>query len=164
MKETEEYYIDYYNAYNSEMFYNATKYSSGLTKFPENKKINISKANRGHKYNLGKKHSNETKQKMSEIKIGKILTQEHKNKIGDSKKNNNYALGYKFTTEQKSKISEGKSKSIIQYTKEGIFIKEWKSTTEASEYLKAYDSSAICNCLKGKSKTSFGFIWKFKNN
>jgi hypothetical protein len=55
MKELEEYYIEYYNAYNSDMFYNATKYSSGITSFPKDKIKNIINANKGNKYNLGRK-------------------------------------------------------------------------------------------------------------
>ena len=163
MKELEEYYIEYYNAYTSSHFYNATKYAAGITKFPEDKKINISKANKKNKYNLGKKHTSKTLQKMSNIKLGKKLSQETKDKIGESKRGNQYALGNKFTKEQKNKIIEKKSKPIIQFDLDGNFIKEWESATKAAQFLNKYDSSSISNCLNHKIKTAYGFNWKFKN-
>ena len=52
-------------------------------------------------------------------------------------------------------------KSILQYDTNGILIKEWKSLSEASKKLNI-SKPAICHCLKNKSKTSNGFIWKYK--
>ena len=42
MKELEEYYINYYNAYDSNLFYNATKYAAGITKCTWGDKISKS--------------------------------------------------------------------------------------------------------------------------
>ena len=53
-------------------------------------------------------------------------------------------------------------KPIVQFDLKGNFIKEWKSLTEASRSLNCRIDS-ISNCLKNKSKTSCGFIWKYKN-
>ena len=53
------------------------------------------------------------------------------------------------------------AKPILQYTKDGTFIKEWGSTTEAFNALNI-SRSAIANCLAGLSKTAGGFIWKHK--
>lgn len=106
MKEIEEYYIDYYNAYQSSLFYNATKFSSGITKCTWGKII--SEKNINNKYNLGKIHSNKTKQQMSKIKLGKKFSQETRKKISNSKLGNNYALGNKMSDESKQKISLSK--------------------------------------------------------
>lgn len=66
-------------------------------------------------YLYGKHHSDESKRKMSESHKGKILTQEHKNKISQSCKGNfhteeiknkisNSKIGKKLTQEHKNKI------------------------------------------------------------
>lgn len=52
------------------------------------------------------------------------------------------------------------SKKILQYSLDGIFIKEWKSVSEASNYLGITVSSISC-CLRNKTKTSGGFQWKY---
>lgn len=57
---------------------------------------------------------------------------------------------------------KAKKKAIVQLTKDGVFVKEWKSATEASKHLNQADSSAIQSTLKGKSRTSGGFKWMYK--
>ncbi len=54
------------------------------------------------------------------------------------------------------------SKPIIQYDKQGNFIKKWKSATEAKNEL-GYKDTPICNCLKGRCKTAGGYVWKYAN-
>jgi group I intron endonuclease len=67
-----------------------------------------------------------------------------------------------YTLERNRKISESNSKPILQYTTEGIFIKEWKSAMEAWKYNPKFDYANITNCCKGKLKTSAKHIWKYK--
>jgi predicted GIY-YIG superfamily endonuclease len=75
-----------------------------------------------------------------------------------------------FNKEWCNKISESKKgrsiqatkKPIIQYDLEGNFIKEWESAKEAQRQT-GVNNSAINNTLKGISKTSGGYIWKYKN-
>lgn len=56
------------------------------------------------------------------------------------------------------------AKTVLQFDLEGNFIKEFDSATEASIEVKGDKSghSNIANCCKGKTKQSYGFIWKFK--
>ena len=70
MKELEEYWIEYFNAYESPMFYNATKYAAGITKFPKDKIVNIQKANVGNTYHTGYKQSSHQKSQTSKANIG----------------------------------------------------------------------------------------------
>lgn len=51
-------------------------------------------------------------------------------------------------------------KKVGQYTIDGIFIKEYESTTDAQKQLKLtrLHASDVCN---GKRKSSGGFIWKY---
>ena len=58
--------------------------------------------------------------------------------------------------------AEKTKKPIIQYDKQGNFIKEWKSATEAKNEL-GYKDTPICNCLKGRCKTAGGYVWKYAN-
>ncbi len=54
------------------------------------------------------------------------------------------------------------SKSILQYTKDGEFIKQWESIQQASSALgiNRSDIGSVCN---GRYKTAGGFIWIFEN-
>ena len=51
---------------------------------------------------------------------------------------------------------------ILQFTKNGTFIKEWPSARDAERQL-GISQSHICHCLKGKRKSAGGFVWKYKN-
>lgn len=50
---------------------------------------------------------------------------------------------------------------IYQYDLESNFIKKWKSLADASKILNI-SKSAICQCAKGRNKTSNGYIWSYK--
>lgn len=52
-------------------------------------------------------------------------------------------------------------KAIIQTSKDGTFIQEYKCTREA-ERATNIDHSSINKCCKGIYKTAGGFIWKYK--
>jgi hypothetical protein len=52
-------------------------------------------------------------------------------------------------------------KPILQFTKEGDFMKEWDSTKTASIEL-GIRNSLISGNLHNKKKTAGGFIFKFK--
>ena len=53
------------------------------------------------------------------------------------------------------------SKPVLQYTLEGIFIKEWKSTMDVQRNLGFYQSS-ISECCRNIRKTAYGYLWKYK--
>lgn len=85
--------------------------------------------------------------------------------------NNNYGTrnervskahkGKPKSEEQKQRISEAMKKTILQFTKDMTFIKEWDSAKSASLEL-GIDNSSITKCCKHKLKTSKGFIWRYK--
>lgn len=53
-----------------------------------------------------------------------------------------------------------RTKSISQFTKDGIWVKDWKGG--GAELLNAgFDNSNILKTIKGKFKHAYGFIWKF---
>ena len=57
---------------------------------------------------------------------------------------------------------EKRSIPVIQFTKDGEFIKEWISAKEAQRQL-GISQSNICACCKGKGKTAGGYIWRYKD-
>ena len=50
-------------------------------------------------------------------------------------------------------------KPILQYDLDGNFIREWPSATDVGIEV----CGNICNCLKGRQKTAYGYKWKYKN-
>lgn len=65
-----------------------------------------------------------------------------------------------FSNSTRLKISESNSKLVYQYSKEGVFIKEWVSITICSKTLNIAQSN-ISGCAKGKVKTAGGFIFRY---
>jgi group I intron endonuclease len=102
--------------------------------------------------NKGKKMSKEAREKMSKAKKGRILSEITKEKI---KLGN---IGKGMSIENRKKVSERVSKPIIQYDLNDNFIKEWKTVTEAKKFFKG----DIPATLKGRQKQSCGFKWKYK--
>ena len=72
-------------------------------------------------------------------------------------------VGNKTQTSSKvGRMWSGRSKKpVLQYTKEGTFVKEWKSVVEAAKN-SAIRETGIINCCKYRIKTSGGFIWIYK--
>ena len=73
----------------------------------------------------------------------------------DRKYNNNYGT-------HNQRMAEKKSKPVLQYEKDGKFVKEWKSAVDVQRNLK-YSQGNISSCCNGKIKSSYGFIWKYKD-
>lgn len=125
-------YIEYYNSYNAG--YNSTKGGGGI---------------------LGFKHSDKTKKVMSEKSLGIRPNKETREKMSTSAKQR------KHSNESKEKMKIVFGESVNQYTKDGIFIKEWPSGREAERALNLY-GGAISKVCNGKLKTSGGFVWERK--
>lgn len=52
------------------------------------------------------------------------------------------------------------SKSVLQYSLDGEFIKEWSSTRQIEREL-GFLSGNISQCCNEKIKTSYRYVWKF---
>lgn len=79
--------------------------------------------------------------------------------------------GHSVNDDTKRKMSENRkgislpctfdqSKPIQQFTKDGHFVKEYPSLSEASRQTGILNTS-ICNNLKGRSKSSGNSIWRY---
>lgn len=104
--------------------------------------------------NFGKKLSLEIRNKISKSHIGKVFSEETKAKMRKPK-TESHILNLKKA--DRSKLY----KNIIQYDLDGNFIREWNGIITASKELKI-GANNINSCLKGKYKSSGGFIWKYK--
>lgn len=130
----EQYYMDIYKSYIRENGYNLREKAES---------------------NLNVKFSKESKRKMSIAKLGKKLTESH---ILNSKL---ARIGQKRSNRTIELQNNKKYKKVIQYSKNGDFIKEWNSLQEVESFFNT--RTAIGNCIrKGFEYTSQGFKWRYK--
>jgi group I intron endonuclease len=106
---------------------------------------------------FGKKHTDESKEKMSQKKKGENNFFYKKGPM----------LGRKQTDQQKKKISisnsgrnNKKSKPILQIDLDGNIIKLWDSSGQASKIL-GISQGNINECCNNKRRTANGYRWKF---
>ena len=59
------------------------------------------------------------------------------------------------------RIAEKHSKPVLQFTKSGEFVREWKSGMDVQKNL-GYTQTNISACCLGKYKSAYGFVWKYK--
>lgn len=117
----------------------------------------------------GKKLSLLTKQKISNSKRGHKCYNnlERGEKIKNSnnkhyqKNSNRNTLISKQLKGRKVSWMGYKNKPILQFDKQGNFIKEWESASIAALFLDK-KPSAISECCNNKRKSAYGYIWKFK--
>ena len=70
---------------------------------------------------------------------------------------NNPMFGKYLSEEAKAK----KCKIILQFDKQGNFIKEYNSIKEAASNVRI-SSTHLVSALKGRSKTAARYVWRYK--
>lgn len=135
----------------------------------------------------GYSHSEKTKEKIRQANsgknhyfYGKNHSKESKKKISKSLEGNQHAKGFKHSEETRGKVSENNAKfwlgkkrpgigdkvseklsqPIYQFSKDGNFIKEFKSVRDAINEI-GLDRTGIYKCLNGKQSSSGGFRWNW---
>lgn len=118
----------------------------------------------------GKKHTEETKQKLRKASTGKHPSNETKIKMSKSHSGeNNVMFGKKHSEETKRKISDSKKNEknpkavkVDQRSLDGALIKTWSYIKQASNTLGIpYQNISRC-CRTGKG-TAGGFKWNYSN-
>lgn len=88
----------------------------------------------------------------------------------DENKQNNHVSNLEWVTKSQNnrygtKVARQADKikrPVMQYDVNGNFINEWESATDAEKALSSKFTGAISHCLRGKNKTAYGYIWKYK--
>mgnify|MGYP001269127875 CR=1 FL=1 len=83
-------------------------------------------------------------------------------KCNEFQRRNGFERDEEGMRRSKKIFSEGQSKRIHQIDKNNNHVKTWGSVKEASKSM-GLKSSAISNCLSGRSKSSAGFKWEYEN-
>lgn len=141
---------------------------------PDLKKV-VGKVHIGNKYNLGRKHSDDAKQKIREANLGKKLSEETKLKMSiDRKGNKNGFYNKKHSqetiellktkckhSEETLKIIGSKiSKPVLCFDLNDNFICRYDSVKQAIESV-GVDSTCITSVCKGKRKTAKKLKWQY---
>lgn len=94
---------------------------------------------------------------------GDIPTGLEVNHINDKEKTDNRLCNLNLMS-HKENVEYSQAIPLIAYDKSGNFVQEFKSLTEAANWLenpKAH--SNICKNLKGRIPSAYGYVWKYKN-
>lgn len=148
--------IQLYDTTNPEKGYNGTSGGEHYEHTPETKE-KLRQAHLGNSYNKGVPFTEERKRHLSE---------HHADVRGE--KNPNYGkkkppeeIARRLAHREYKKGSDHPAaKPILQFTKDGIFVKRWGSIAEAADQ---YCRTCIKDCLKGKYKVGNGFVWKYES-
>lgn len=112
----------------------------------------------------GFKMSNYSKEKMSASKkisstkywLGKERDVKTKELISEALRNR--------TKELREQIGDKLSTPVLQFDKNGKFIKEWKSVSEVCRNESFTTRGNITSCCNKKIKSAYGYIWIYKEN
>jgi len=80
-------------------------------------------------------------------------------------KNQKLNTGHKISKALKGKTKSPNhimniSKPVAQYDKQGNYITQYNSITEAAKAVNGWNEN-ICQCCKGNKKTSSGYVWRY---
>lgn len=166
-KDKEKELIEKYQSNVPELGYNISSGGEGRSgvSLSEDAKKKISNANKGRL--AGKNNPNYGNHSFSGSNnyfYGRHHTEESKSKIREK------AIGRKDSDETKLKKSNAtkgsnnpRAKITLQYDLDGNFIASWDCATYAAEKLNI-DVKGITACCRGERKTSYGFIWRYKED
>lgn len=105
--------------------------------------------------------SEDTVKKRAEKIIGIARDEKTKQAISEG------LTGIKRSEETKEKVRqsiiEKQGRPVLQYTKDGQFIKEWPAGSVAAAEL-GIDKANLNACCKGKKKSCGGFVWKYASD
>ncbi len=132
----------------------------------------------------GKKHSDATRAKMSQIKKDRPISPELRAKLIAGRKGKPAwnsgmdrgeafrekcrlsKLGTKMSDEAKRNMSVASPchKAVRQYTRTGEFIKEWMNITTASQAINTCPSNISRSCILKGNNVSGGFVWRYSSD
>lgn len=87
----------------------------------------------------------------------------HNKRSGERRKKYWESEENRIKMSEKQKNHPKTSKKVIQYTKDGEFVKEWASLKEIQRVL-GFDIGNISSCCNGRYKQAYNFIWRYACN
>ena len=116
----------------------------------------------GNSYHLGKKHTDESKIKMSKSMKGRVSWLKGKkwpSHIPHS------CIGRKYSKETIDKMRQSqRTRPVIMHSMSGEFIKEYFSISEAARVHGIFETGIQAVCKNnGKNKSYKGYIWSYKS-
>lgn len=149
----EQMQIAYYDSSNRRKGYNISIGGGAMTgrKHSEKTRAKMSERAKGRSvWNKGKVYSEELKKKLSEAHKGIKQTEETKRKRAEALKGHRVNI-------------ESISKPVVQLSKDGVFINQFSSISEAAKQINSSTSavSHISECCRGKRKQCYGYKWKY---
>ena len=117
----------------------------------------------------GLRHSAKTRQRMSEVNRGKAVSEETRRKLSESHigknvgaKNPQYGKPKSPETIQRQYDSHRfQMRPVLQFDMEGNLVGEYCSINSAARHMGTSKQNIMC-CLRKKSKSCKGFVWKYK--
>lgn len=86
---------------------------------------------------------------------GKCWDEESNRKRSESNR------GQKRSLETCRRIGESKKKPVLQFTRDGVFLREWDSGRTAGTTLGIHPGH-ISKVCKNERKTAGGYVWRYK--
>jgi group I intron endonuclease len=158
--EMERFYIQMFKSWNF-MLKNHTEGGEGLSGFSHSQETRDLKSQQVKGENnpfYGKKHTNETKMRISNANKNRRMSNEFSEKRREYMKNN------PLSRETRSKIAEANKIPIVQLDMDLNYITTYKSTADACISVSGASDSHICSCCKSKRKSHKGFKWMYEND
>lgn len=136
LKEREKYWIAFYNSTDRSIGYNMTEGGDGT---------------------FGRKHSEETKEKIRQKALGRKISEETRKKMSNSHKVN-------YSDSQRKAVAESnarRAKPVLVYDLDMNLLKEFKSLKETASEMKIH-TTTIRKSIRG-GKIGFNYIFRYKN-
>lgn len=157
--EKEDYYVKQYKSHHRRFGYNLAITGVGnIGKMPQHIIKKSVKTRRKKAAERGYWFKPETIKKQADGRRGFKHTDKAKEKIRLA------STGRKKSKEVVQKTIDAIIIAVEQYNLDGTYIRDFKSISDALIFLnKSLKHSHISSCCKGKRKSAYGYIWKYKN-
>lgn len=117
---------------------------------------------------VGYKCTEQAKEKIRNANIGKKYSQETKNKVAECSRETwrirKESLGAEGYNKYIKNIDNNRKIKVKQFTLEGKYIKTFNSITEAIKEFKVISTANISACCNGKRPSAYKFIWRYEND
>ena len=151
----EQKYIEQYKTTDNRYGYNVTSGGEAGYHLTEEQKRKISNANKGSNNGMyGHQYTDEEKEFFASVWRGRKHSMESRKKMSE------YAKAHPEVKSHKGK-EHPMAKAVIQYDKNGNFVARYDTAAEASQKT-GVARSGICCCVKGKTKTAGGYMWRYQ--